>query len=62
MNEVVVVAVKWSVVGSFLGFLKSVGVREMGIVVFKDVFNVSGFEFSDVDFVILGNVLFVGLG
>lgn len=62
MNEVVVVVVKWSVVGSFLGFLKSVGVREMGVCVFKDVLNVSFFKFSDVDFVILGNVLGVGLG
>lgn len=38
------------------------GVREMGVSVFKDVLNVSGFKFSDVDFVILGNVLGVGLG
>ncbi len=62
MNEVVVVAAKRSAVGNFLGSLKSVGAREMGTVVLKDALNASGLKPSDVDSVILGNVLSAGLG
>ncbi|MDU9799588.1 beta-ketoacyl synthase N-terminal-like domain-containing protein, partial [Helicobacter pylori] len=62
MNEVVVVAAKRSAVGSFLGSLKNVGAREMGVCVLKDALNASGLKPSDVDSVILGNVLGAGLG
>ncbi len=62
MNEVVIVAAKRSAVGSFLGSLKSVGAREMGVSVLKDALNASGLKPSDVDSVILGNVLGAGLG
>ncbi len=62
MNEVVVVAAKRSAVGNFLGSLKSVSAREMGAVVLKDALRASGLKPSDVDSVILGNVLSAGLG
>ncbi|RVZ13668.1 acetyl-CoA C-acetyltransferase [Helicobacter pylori] len=62
MNEVVIVAAKRSAVGSFLGSLKSVGAREMGVCVLKDALKASGLKPSDVDSVILGNVLGAGLG
>ncbi len=62
MNEVVIVAAKRSAVGSFLGSLKSVGAREMGVCVLKDALNASSLKPSDVDSVILGNVLGAGLG
>ncbi|NHA73402.1 acetyl-CoA C-acyltransferase, partial [Helicobacter pylori] len=54
MNEVVIVAAKRSAVGSFLGSLKSVGAREMGVSVLKDALNASSLKPSDVDSVILG--------
>lgn len=61
-NEVVIVSAVRTAIGSFNGSLKGISAPELGAIVIKDALEKAGLNASDVDEVIMGNVLQAGLG
>ncbi|MCA1063272.1 acetyl-CoA C-acetyltransferase [Rossellomorea aquimaris] len=61
-NEVVIVSAVRTAIGSFNGSLKGISAPELGAIVIKDALEKAGLNGSDVDEVIMGNVLQAGLG
>ncbi|MCC5800316.1 acetyl-CoA C-acetyltransferase [Rossellomorea vietnamensis] len=61
-NEVVIVSAVRTAIGSFNGSLKGISAPELGAIVIKDALDKAGLSGSDVDEVIMGNVLQAGLG
>ena len=62
MNEVVIVRAVRTAIGSFGGALKDVPASELGAIVIKDILEKTGVPASEIDEVILGNVLQAALG
>ncbi|MBK5145687.1 acetyl-CoA C-acetyltransferase [Budviciaceae bacterium BWR-B9] len=62
MSDIVIVNASRTAIGSFGGALASVPAPELGTLVAKDVIKRAGIDASDIDEVILGNVLQSGLG
>ncbi len=62
MTEVVIVSAVRTAIGNFNGSLKDVSATELGATVIKDALKKAGVEPSDVNEVIMGNVLQAGLG
>jgi acetyl-CoA C-acetyltransferase len=61
-NDVVIVSACRTAIGSFMGSLSSLAAPRLGALVIEDAVKRSGIKKSDVDEVILGNVLTAGLG
>ena len=61
-NDVVVVSACRTAIGSFMGSLSSLAAPRLGALVVEEAVKRSGIKKSDVDEVILGNVLTAGLG
>lgn len=61
-NEVVIVSAVRTAIGSFLGSLKNVSAVELGATVIQEALAQAGVKETDVDEVIMGNVLQAGLG
>ena len=61
-NEVVIVSAVRTAIGSFLGSLKNVSAVELGATVIQEALVQAGVKKTDVDEVIMGNVLQAGLG
>lgn len=61
-NEVVIVSAVRTPIGSFLGSLQNVAATKLGGIVIKGALEKAGVNASDVDEVIMGNVLQAGLG
>ncbi|BCB04618.1 acetyl-CoA C-acetyltransferase [Bacillus sp. KH172YL63] len=61
-NEVVIVSAVRTAIGSFNGSLKGISAPDLGAIVIKDALEKAGVNASDVDEVIMGNVLQAGLG
>ncbi|MDP6685219.1 MAG: thiolase family protein [Candidatus Marinimicrobia bacterium] len=61
-NEVYIIEGKRTPVGSFNGGLSSVPAPELGAVVIRELIGSSGIEETQIDEVIMGNVLSAGLG
>ena len=61
-NEVVIVSAVRTPIGSFLGGLQNVKATELGAIVIKAALEKAGVNPSEVDDVIMGNVLQAGLG
>ena len=62
MPEPVIVSAVRTPVGSFLGGLSTVAATDLGAVVVKEAVKRAGVEPSEVDEVIMGNVISAGLG
>lgn len=62
MNEVVIVSAIRTAIGRFDGSLKTITAAELGSIVIKEALRISGVESSQVDEVIMGNVLQAGQG
>ena len=62
VNEVVIVSAVRTPIGSFLGGLQNVAATKLGAIVIKGALEKAGVNASEVDEVILGNVLQAGLG
>lgn len=62
MKEVVIVSAKRTPIGSFGGALKDLGPVELGVIAVKGAMQAIGLDPSEVDEVILGNVLSAGHG
>ncbi len=62
MSDAYIVAARRTPIGKFCGGLASVSAPDLGAVAVKSVLGQAGFSPSDVDEVILGNVLSAGLG
>ena len=62
MSDAVIVSAVRTPMGSFLGSLSSVEATDLGALGVKEAVRRSGVEPSDVDEVIMGNVLSAGLG
>lgn len=61
-NEVVIVSAVRTAIGSFLGSLKNVSAVDLGATVIQEALTQAGVKKTDVDEVIMGNVLQAGLG
>ena len=61
-NEVVIVSAVRTPIGSFLGGLQNVKATELGAIVIKAALEKAGVNPSEVDEVIMGNVLQAGVG
>ncbi|MCX6143980.1 MAG: thiolase family protein [Ignavibacteriales bacterium] len=61
-NDVVIVSACRTAIGSFMGSLSSLAAPRLGALVIEEAVKRSGIKKSDVDEVILGNVLTAGLG
>ncbi|MFJ8235081.1 acetyl-CoA C-acetyltransferase [Ureibacillus sp. NPDC094379] len=61
-KEVVIVSAVRTAIGSFQGSLKDIPATKLGAIVIKDALNRAGIDASQVDEVIMGNVLSAGLG
>ena len=61
-NDVVIVSACRTAIGSFMGSLSSLAAPRLGALVIEEAVKRSGITMSDVDEVILGNVLTAGLG
>ncbi|MGG0642687.1 acetyl-CoA C-acetyltransferase [Sporosarcina gallistercoris] len=61
-EQIVIVSAVRTPIGSFLGSLKDVSAIELGALVIKEAVNRAGISGTDVDEVIMGNVLQAGLG
>ncbi len=61
-NEVVIVSAVRTAIGNFNGSLKDISAPELGAIVIKEALEKAGLKASDVDEVIMGNVLQAGLG
>ncbi|NYE06241.1 acetyl-CoA C-acetyltransferase [Bacillus niacini] len=61
-NEVVIVSAVRTPIGSFLGSLQNVSVKELGATVIKEAILKAGITHDSVDQVIMGNVLQAGSG
>jgi len=61
-KEVVIVSAVRTAIGSFQGTLKDVPATKLGAIVIKDALKRAGIDGSQVDEVIMGNVLSAGLG
>ena len=61
-NEVVIVSAVRTPIGSFLGGLQNVKATDLGAIVIKAALEKAGVDPSEVDDVIMGNVLQAGLG
>src|SRR3954447_10896587 len=62
VNEVVIVSAVRTPIGSFLGSLQNVSVKELGTTVIKAAIERAGISPTNVDQVIMGNVLQSGAG
>ncbi|WP_338471150.1 acetyl-CoA C-acetyltransferase [Niallia sp. XMNu-256] len=62
VNEVVIVSAVRTPIGNFLGSLQNVAATKLGGIVIKGALEKAGVKASDVDEVIMGNVLSAGLG
>src|SRR5471032_1464817 len=62
MNEVVIVAATRTAIGSFQGALSAIPATELGAAVIRSLLEQSGVESSQIDEVILGQVLTAGSG
>ena len=62
VNEVVIVSAVRTPIGSFLGGLQNVAATKLGAIVIKGALEKAGVNPSEVDEVIMGNVLQAGLG
>lgn len=62
VNEVVIVSAVRTPIGSFLGSLQNVSVKELGTTVIKAAIERAGISPTNVDQVIMGNVLQAGAG
>lgn len=61
-NDVVIVSACRTAIGSFMGSLSSLAAPRLGALVIEEAVKRSGIKKSDVDEVVLGNVLTAGLG
>ena len=61
-NPVVIVSAKRSAIGSFCGSLSSIPAHEIGSQVIKDLIKETAIDASQVDEIILGQVLTAGQG
>ena len=61
-NDVVIVSACRTAIGSFMGSLSSLAAPRLGALIIEEAVKRSGVKKSDVDEVILGNVLTAGLG
>lgn len=61
-EQIVIASAVRTPIGSFLGSLKNVRATELGALVIKEALNRAGLSGTDVDEVIMGNVLQAGLG
>lgn len=61
-EQIVIASAVRTPIGSFLGALKDVSATELGALVIKEAVNRAGLKGTDVDEVIMGNVLQAGLG
>ncbi|MDW0109138.1 acetyl-CoA C-acetyltransferase [Sporosarcina aquimarina] len=61
-EQIVIASAVRTPIGSFLGALKDVSAVELGALVIKEAVNRAGLKETDVDEVIMGNVLQAGLG
>ena len=61
-NEVVIVSAVRTAIGNFLGGLQNVSATQLGAVVIKEAIHRAGIKPTDVQEVIMGNVLQAGLG
>ena len=61
-NDVIIVSACRTAIGSFMGSLSSLAAPRLGALVIEEAVKRSGVKKSDVDEVILGNVLAAGLG
>lgn len=61
-EQIVIASAVRTPIGSFLGALKNVSATELGALVIKEALNRAGLSGTDVDEVIMGNVLQAGLG
>ena len=62
MNKVFIVEAKRTAIGSFLGTLANTHPADMGAVLIKDMMESTKIEPSDIDEVVVGNILPAGLG
>lgn len=62
MRDVVIVSAVRTAIGTFMGTLSNTPVTDLGAVVIKEAVNRAGLEPSQIDEVIMGNVLQAGLG
>ncbi|WP_138159878.1 acetyl-CoA C-acetyltransferase [Peptoniphilus catoniae] len=62
MENIVIASAARTAVGSFGGVFKSVSALELGVVAAKEAINRAGIDSSEIDEVIIGNVLQAGLG
>ena len=62
MNKAYIVAAKRSAIGTFLGSLTTVPAAELGATVLKEAIKEAGIQPSDINEVIIGNVISAGLG
>ena len=62
LNEIVIVSAVRTPIGTFNGSLKGIKAHELGTIVIKEVLNKSGFNYEEVDEVIMGQVLTAGSG
>jgi acetyl-CoA C-acetyltransferase len=62
LTEVVIVSAVRTPIGNFLGSLQSVAATQLGAVVIKEAIHRAGINPTDVEEVIMGNVLQAGLG
>lgn len=62
MKKVFIVAAKRTAVGSFLGSLKNVHPADLGAALVKDVLQSNNLKGTEIDEVIIGNILSAGLG
>ena len=62
MSKVYVVAAKRTAIGSFLGTLKDVHPADLGATVIKNILEETNLDGSQIDEVIIGNILPAGLG
>ncbi len=62
MEKVYIVEAKRTAIGSFLGSLTKTPPSEMGVVLVKDILKTTKIDGSDVDEVVVGNILPAGIG
>ncbi len=60
MNKAYIVAAKRSAIGTFLGSLTTVPAAELGATVLKEAIKEAGIQPSDINEVIIGNVISAG--
>ncbi len=62
MHEVVIVSACRTAIGSFLGKLKDIHVKDMGAIVGREAINRAGIKVEDIDEIVCGSVIQAGCG